>query len=222
MRSIGIAMVAPDMMHTRTGFDLANLVGYQIGKHRDNLILTRRSGSVLSELRQLSAKELIEQGADWILFIDSDMGFPKDALQRLIEHDVDVVAANCCKRQRPVGVTAKVMNPANGMLEPVWPDKDKHGLERVDAIGTAFMLIKADVFQRIGWPWFMQPWIEEQQSWVGEDVFFCRRCYEAGIPIYTDHDLSWEITHMGTYPYSMKDALAERELVESGAWAGAR
>lgn len=218
MRNVGIAMVAPDMMHTRTALNLSSMVGYQIGKG-DGIVTTWRSGSVLSEQRQLAAKELIENGADWILYVDSDMGFPKDALDRLLAHDLDVVAANCSKRQRPIGVTAKVVNPATGMLEPVWPEKE--GLTKVDAVGTGFMLIKADVFMRIGWPWFMQPWIEEQQNWVGEDVFFCRRCYEAEIPIYIDHALSWEINHYGTYGYSMKDVLAERELVETGAWDGA-
>jgi hypothetical protein len=220
VKRIGIALVAPDMMHTQTALNLTSMVGYQIGAHRDSITTTWRSGSVLSELRQKAAKELIEAGADWILFVDSDMGFPMDALQRLLEHDLDVVAANCSKRQRPIGVTAKVTNPATGILEPVWPAE--LGLEKVDAVGTAFMLIKAEVFTKIGWPWFMQPWIEEKEDWVGEDVFFCRRCYEAGIPIYIDHELSWQVNHYGTYGYSMKDVLAERQMVESGAWEGKR
>lgn len=211
------------MMHTKTAKDLAAMVGYQIGKHRDGLILNFNHSSILSEVRQETAKAAVEAGAEWLLFVDSDMRFPKNTLEHLLAHDVDVVAANCSKRKRPIGPTARVRNAwmsGNGQSEALWPDENKHGLEEVETVGFGLILIRASVFRRIGWPWFSQPWVEEHDKWVGEDVYFCGRLHEAGISLYVDHDLSWHVKHIGDYEFGMQDVLAERALVEAGAWEG--
>lgn len=218
-RHIGIALIAPDMMHTQTTRDLIVMTCYQQKAHGDQLTLSHRDGSILGEARQATAKDLIEHGADWILYVDSDMGFPMTALQHLLSFDVDVVGANCSRRKRPIGPTARVRNPATGELDPVWPEKGR-GLQQVETLGTGFLLIKADVFRRIEWPWFNQPWVEEHQRWAGEDTFFCGRCHEAGIPLHIDHDLSWAIKHYGQYGFSMRDVVAERQLAEAGAQYG--
>jgi len=41
----------------------------------------------------------MREGCSHILFIDSDMTFPQDMIQRLIDRDVDIVAANCARRR---------------------------------------------------------------------------------------------------------------------------
>lgn len=198
------------------------MIAYQMTKYGDLVTLNHHGGTILSEARQKAAKELIEHGCDWIMFVDSDMGFPKDTIQRMLAHDVDVVAANCSKRRRPIGPTARRKSHWTGdESEAVFPDPEVRGLERVETVGTGMMMIKSEVFARIEWPWFSQPWVEEAQKWVGEDVFFCGRLHEADIPLFIDHDLSWQIDHVGTYNYSMKDVLHERQLHESGAWEGA-
>lgn len=214
-----MALVAHDMMHTRTARDLAVMIAYQMTKHGDLVTLNHHGGTVLSEARQNAAKELIEHGCDWIMFVDSDMGFPKNTLERLLSHGEDVVAANCSKRKRPVAPTARRVTDDGDEL--VWPDPAVRGLEKVDTVGTGIMLIKAEVFTKIEWPWFNQPWREKTQRFMGEDSFFCWRCHEASASIYIDHDLSWSVEHLGTYGYSMKDVLTERELSEAGAWEAA-
>jgi hypothetical protein len=213
-------MVAPDMMHTRTAFDLVRMVGYQMAAHGDKVTLNHHGGTILAEARQNAAKELIENGCDWILFVDSDMRFPVTSLQHLLAHGVDVVAANCSRRKRPIGPTARKRVEGVDELEAVFPDPAIKGLDRVETIGTGFMLLNATVFQRIKWPWFSQPWIDDKQRWCGEDTFLCGRLYEAGIPIYIDHDLSWAVKHIGNYEFGMQDVLNERQLVEAGAWEG--
>ena len=67
--------------------------------------------------------------------------------------------------------------------------------------------IHASVFKGIAYPWFDTPWIEENEKHIGEDTFFCVRCKEAGIPIYVDHDLSWEVRHIGEHEFGMEDLL---------------
>lgn len=219
-RHIGVAMVAHDIMHTRTALDLVKMCGYQNAVIGDNITLNHHGGTILATARREAAKELIEAGCTHILFVDSDMRFPPNALDHLLRYNVDVVAANCSKRKRPIGPTARKKNSViGGQSEPLYPDKDVHGLEQVETVGTGFMLIRADVFMRIEWPWFDQPWIEEFQKNIGEDVHFCMRCHEADIPIHICHDLSWAIKHIGTHEYTMNDVLFEKEQCDAaGGW----
>ena len=102
--------------------------------------------------------------------------------------------------------------------EAVWPDKDVTGIEQVETVGFGVVLIKAEVFKQLAWPWFIQPWHDEAQHHVGEDIAFCMRCKEANVPIYVDHDLSWAVRHIGSHEFSMDDVLREKALMESGAW----
>lgn len=222
-RHVGVAMVAPEMMHTRTALSLCLMTSYQIGVKHDQITLNHHGGTVLSEARNKAATELLEQGCTHVLFVDSDMTFPMYALDRLLSHNVPVVAANCSRRVRPVSPTARRRNShLSGETDPVYPDPDVTGLERVETVGTGFMLIRSDVFLQIEWPWFNQPWVEEHQKHVGEDVFFCGRLYEEDIPLYIDHDLSWHIGHIGSYTFTMQDVLDEKAAIDAGLWDGVK
>lgn len=220
---IGMCLVAGDMMHTETALDFCRAANYMSEAKGCTVTLNRHGGSVLAEARQECVKRSIEAGADWIFSVDSDMRFPVNAIDGMMAHDVDVIAANCSKRKRPVGPTARRRNAGfNDERESdvVWPDPNVHGIEQVETVGFGVILIKTQVFKRIEWPWFTQPWHDDAQRSIGEDIMFCIRCRDAGIPIYIDHDLSWAVSHLGLYPYGMQDVLAERQLAESGAWKG--
>lgn len=216
---IGVCIVAGDMMHTKTALDLCRAAGYASEVMGMHVILNHHSGSVLAEARQDSIKRAIEAGAEWIFSVDSDMRFPVNAIEGMMAHDLPVVAANCSKRKQPVGPTARRRNAAlhdDRESEAVWPDRSVGGIEQVETVGFGVILIKAEVFKQIAWPWFIQPWHDEAQRHVGEDIAFCMRCREAGIPIHVDHDLSWAVRHIGLHEYSMDDVLHVKALAEAG------
>src|SRR5207249_1876609 len=60
-----------------------------------------QSGSLVHRARSIMAAKALEADWDYILFIDGDMKFPADALDRLLKHNVDVVGALCTMRQPP-------------------------------------------------------------------------------------------------------------------------
>jgi hypothetical protein len=220
---IGICLIAGDMMHTQTALDVCRAANYMSEALGCTVTLNNHGGSVLAEARQECIKRSIEAGAEWIFSVDSDMRFPVNAIKGMMDHDLPVVAANCSKRKRPVGPTARKVNAAlneDHESHAVWPDPNVMGLEQVQTVGFGVVLIKADVFKRIEWPWFTQPWHEEAQRSIGEDIMFCIRCHDAGIPIHIDHALSWAVRHIGAYEFGMEDVLAERKLAEQGAWKG--
>ena len=58
-------------------------------------------GSLVYESRNKLAKEAIEMGADYTLWLDSDMAFPPDTLFKLLEADKDIVRGLYFRRSPP-------------------------------------------------------------------------------------------------------------------------
>lgn len=210
---VGLAFVAMDMMHTRTALDLVRMSCYETARGAD-LGLFHASRTILADGRNEAVRDVLESGCTHVLFIDSDMRFPPNLLERLLSWDAPVVAANCAKRRRPTAPTARTVNFDGDEAVTLWPDPDEHGLKQVHSVGTGIMLIHRDVFDVIGEPWFSYQWRPEQKKHVGEDIWFCSRCHEVGIPIFVDQGASWHVRHTGLHDYSMQDTLAERAAAE--------
>lgn len=155
------------------------------------------TGIYIGNLRQSAVMAAQQMGASHVLFIDSDMRFPEDALQRLILPDRDIVAANYVQRTAPQWWTAR----ENGQ----WISSvGRRGFERVDAIGFGVVLIRLSVFATLARPWFNTPY--EQGQHLGEDLYFCRLAKAAGIEILIDHDLSQSVKHSGSIEWGVSNA----------------
>lgn len=141
---------------------------------------------VIDQARCKIAETAVQLGSDWLLFLDDDHILPPDLVYRLMSHGKDVVGALAFRRVAPFGpcVFSWQTNQEDGKLMVVdRPDLIRKGLQRVDAIGFAAVLIKCDVFKRLGPP----PWFKVDE--VGEDLHFCDLCAQAGIDVWCDTDL---------------------------------
>lgn len=146
--------------------------------------------------REAVLKAAIEQaGASHVLWLDTDMTFPPETAIRLAQHDQPIVACNCVMRDPRLIWTAK----RDGKRIPTNPEST--GLEPVDTVGLAVMLMRTDVIGSLLRPWFRHGWNAAANSDIGEDVLFCRSLRNAGHQIVIDHDLSKEIGHIGQYTY---------------------
>jgi hypothetical protein len=65
-------------------------------------------------------------------------------------------------------------------------DATQTGVIKVDWVGGGFVLVRADTFSKIEYPWFHCAVLEDGDyaSEMGEDIGFCLKCHKAGIPIY--------------------------------------
>lgn len=170
--------------------------------------LFNRRLSVLPTARNHLVRDACVTGAHYLLFLDSDMRFPADTLLRLLSHRQDVVAANCVLRAFPTRATAW----ADGAH--VFTEAGSTGLEEVESIGTAVMLIDTKVFQTVEPPFFFfEPRPDDKLSFLGEDQYFCRKVREAGFKVWIDHDLSRFVAHVGTLAYTHEMAVACRDRV---------
>lgn len=135
----------------------------------------------------------VQRQATHVLFLDTDMTFPADTALRLLAHHKPVVAANCVQRNPRLRYTAQ----RNGQRIPTYAES--RGLELVDTVGCAVMLMQTDVVAGLDRPWFRHDWSGDTD--IGEDILFCDAVRQAGHAIYIDHDLSKEVGHIGQHTF---------------------
>lgn len=138
-------------------------------------------------------------GADWLLFLDSDMTFPADIFHRLYKHQKDVVATVYPKRN---GKEAVIDYRGSFELK---------GLKPVDRIATGCTLMKAEVFTKIQKPWFEFHMAREGDPFevIGEDIYLSNKLNAAKVEMYVDFDASLDIGHIGEQAYRIKFAEAK-------------
>lgn len=170
------------------------------GVHKQKVAMFSTTGSMLSQLRELMVKKVLEGPYTHLLFVDSDMEFPMNGLNRLLQHDVEFVGANCTTRKHPVETTAHDLE--GNRID----SRGKTGLEEVQHVGLAFTLIKTSAIRKVGGPpLFLMDWIPPIGAYCGEDVYLCQRLADKGVKLHIDHDVSQQIGHVGTYIYRHED-----------------
>ena len=167
-----------------------NLLVYNNGKYQFSLANTISSRIAFN--RNMLVTLAREQGATHILFIDADMTFPNNALDRLVAHGKDIVGATAARRK---GRTDAVGNTLDG--GPLHFDEP---LVRMELLGLPFMLIDLKVFEKLRAPWFAEPPTEDG-GLVAEDEYFCDAALAAGYDIWCDTKLSLEMGHIGSKIY---------------------
>lgn len=162
----------------------------------------------IAEARNQATKDFLESDIEWMWFIDSDMGWEPDALEKLL--------AVADPKERPIvgglcfGFTAGEdgAGEAQGPFKHPFPtlydlaeEDDNIGfrvrwyyrpaaLQQVGATGAAFLLIHRSALERMrakhGETWWTRIKHPKAKSTWGEDTSFCVRAGTCGIPIYVD------------------------------------
>lgn len=209
---VAICIPAGDHCATMFAYDLARLVGYTVAKGEDVgvKIFVLKTAYLPSSRLQL-ARAAVETGCTHLLWLDSDMRFPKDALLRLLAHEKPIVAAGYSTRRMPLRPTAE------DEQGPHYTANSATGLEPVQYVGMGCMLTSADVFRALEQPWFAVPYSRPSGDFVGEDVFFCDRARQAGFEILLDAQLTNEVKHLGEWEYTNQQANEWRAMQEREA-----
>lgn len=214
-----VAILTPcqDMVSAGYALDLAKLVG-RAALSGVELVLLQMRGSILPSQREALVANAIAAEATHTLWIDADMRFPKDALERLLAHNQAIVAANYTRRRAPFLPTAEDRD--RGYL---FTQENSEGLAEVSHCGMGLMLVDMSVFKTLSEPWFTFGFNPRDKSFLGEDFYFCRKAKEAGFPIFIDQELSRDVKHAGEMEVSYQHALQsrtfmmERQAVPHGA-----
>jgi cellulose synthase/poly-beta-1,6-N-acetylglucosamine synthase-like glycosyltransferase len=164
------------------------------------------AGTLIADQRQKLVMMAIKQGADYILFLDSDMRFPSYLLERMLAHDKDIVACNYATRRLPVKTVAF---SDFAELKCIY-SLGKTGLEEIDAVGMGAMLIKTEIFKKLPLPWFSISYLPSGNMYIGEDIYFCKLAQANGMKVYVDHDLSKDVRHIGVMEFTHDHAEIDR------------
>jgi len=202
---LAVCTPARDQVHTAFAFDLANLMGHFVSNHRgDQITPLVLEGTLIFDQREKLARMALEAGADWLLWIDSDMRFPCDAVDRMIGHDLHIVAANYSTRRMPLRPVA-ALDPAGEHYHHTVRGSQK--LEMVAHVGMGFMLVSRQVFLTVPRPWFLMSVGDHIPGGLeGEDVYLCRKAAEHGFPTFVDDMVSQQVRHIGAFEYSCEHA----------------
>ncbi len=139
---------------------------------------------VSGNCNQLCRKTLAGE-YEWLWVMGDDHAFPQDTLVRLIAHDVDVIVPHCLKRYPPWKPVVFSHQNEDGAY--VVADLPRSGLVEIHAAGSAGMLIRRDVLEAVGDPWFTP---SPDAHGLNEDLHFCQKVREAGFRLWCDPEIT--------------------------------
>jgi len=176
--------------------------------------------ALVTQARNNCVAYFLNSDCTHFLFIDADIGFEPEAIFRLIEKDVPL-----CLTPYPVKGYGK-----DNQLQFIvhFPDKNnvrigKDGFAEIIAGPTGFMMIKREVFTKLGekyperktvnkqlvgskvesmdkgWYTFFETAQDPENGYLGEDIAFCRLWTNIGGKIYADTQTP--LTHFGSHAF---------------------
>ena len=195
-----LAVLIPcrDTLHSAHALALVELVKFNTMNDIDTHVFMDASTVLLTQRERL-ATAAVELGADYALWLDSDMVFPATTAVRLLKHNEPVVAANYVRRQKPYkGVAYETIGDWENPLSFDVQDD----LVPIEGIGMGCILTKVSIFNELTKPWFDFQWSPESNDFLGEDMYLCQKINAAGYTIKVDTALSQELHHLGTYAFN--------------------
>lgn len=122
---------------------------------------------------------------EWLWMLDDDHCFTPDALVKLLDRNVDVVAPLVFKKRPPFSLVAfKEFTEANGYVPFAPSEIPEKGLFEVFACGGPGVLIRRHVLEALE-----EPIYETTGDLQNEDLELCRKIREAGFKIYVDSEV---------------------------------
>jgi hypothetical protein len=171
---------------------------------RGGVVAMRAASGQLVTARNRAVRYFLDdQRAPWLWMVDTDMGFQPDTLERLVEHadpTARPIVGALCFAQREVapdgmGGYATAATPTifdwasdgDGLFAfSVRGDYPADTLIRCAGTGAACLLMHRRALEvvadRYGPTWFDR--VEARDGWVGEDLSFCMRLEQVGVPVH--------------------------------------
>ena len=194
-----------------------------------------RGFSAVDQGRNQMASDALNEGFAETIWIDTDIGFDAEAVDRLRSHKLPIV-------------TGIYPQPgARSLACELLPQTEKiifgeeGGLMEVKYSGAGFLYVRRDAYEAIrdklklplcntrfgrgNWPFFQPYWIEEQESadgrtaeavnhrYLTDDFAFCERARQAGLKIMADTTI--RLWRVGSYGFGWEDAGTDPERFDT-------
>lgn len=214
-KSTLICLPMMDMVHTSFMTSLLNLK--RVGKCQCAVA----QSSLIYDARNNLSMQAIDSGSDYVLWLDSDMQFDSDLMERLSGHlddGKDIVTALYVKRTIPTGPViyseVDITKTDTGLSKPIAVPYDDYPLNsvfEVEGCGFGACMVRTETLKRVtdtfGLPF--SPLLG-----LGEDLSFCYRLKQLGIKIYCDSSI--KMMHIGNIGFNEDMYLKQREAEQHG------
>ena len=142
-------------------------------------------GYRVDQVRNLIADWVIN-GYDYLFAVDADMTFPPDTLAKLLSHDKDSVSGLYRQRLEPQALEIYDINHQRISVDQIRSKK----LVQIGANGFGCVLIKREVFVKVGYPQFEYHVALNHANTISEDADFCKKATTAGYTLWCDPTIS--------------------------------
>ena len=169
--------------------------------------------SVVSRARNLLVDDFLQSDCDTLMFIDADMTFDPNDIIRLLAFSgnpvKNIVGGTGVARKKEKTFHLNLDKDADGNLL-----MDAMGLARAKQMGTGFMMIQRQVFEKLraNHPEWRHKdtnskkklhayfdFMTTPEGYIGEDFLFCDRARAEGFDIWIDPTI--KLGHMGVHEY---------------------
>lgn len=190
-------------------------------ERRGYAVRRARGFAAIDQGRNQLATDALLDGFEETMWIDADVGFPPDAVDRLRAHQQPIV----CGIYPQKGKRSLACHALPGTPQLVFGQGG--GLHEILYAGTGFLLVRREVYLRLQEQWalpvcnerfgrpmlpYFQPMVQpdEDGAWyLAEDYAFGQRARQCGYRILAD--TSVRLWHIGQYRYGWEDAGVDRE-----------
>lgn len=141
-------------------------------------------------IRNQIAIQLLATDLTHVLMLDIDHKHPENIIQSfakwaIIKPEARVIAGLNFRRREPYDPVAGNLT-GDGLRRPILTEWGP-GLQEYDESGAAALFIHRSVFETLPPPWFTNDYSRAwENNYPGEDIGFCHKCHDYGIPVYVD------------------------------------
>lgn len=190
---VALAIPSGDMLHTDFAMSLCAMTMMA----KCSLAIMNAKSSYIANGRNSLVAQAQSVDATHMLFLDSDMVFPQDTIQRLLDHKKYIACATYAQRVPPFRVIGDTLDNKALSVDT--------GLIEMSRVPTGCLMIHMSVFDKLKKPYFRGGWDETLGETLSEDLEWCDRVRKSGFNIWCDVDLSKELLHLGQRAVSVAD-----------------
>jgi len=167
--------------------------------------------TLIDSSRNSITEAALRGGFTHVFFMDSDQTFPPFALTRLLSRDKDIITG--IYPHRSLHAEPTIYSSIDGGYKKMIEWDPNGGPFEIAACGAGCLLIRTEVLRKIGRPHFKVVNNLENNEYLGEDMWFCRRAKEEGFHIFADPEVT--CGHIDVIEFTIEMFMAERDRVKN-------
>ena len=170
MTRILIALPTNRLIKPKTAQSILNMKS----KH-DCLVSTK--GYNTAENRNHITAQAVNGGYTHIFFIDDDMIYEPDTIDKLLACNKDIVGGMYKTKYETQEYVLEAKELKEGMFECI-------------GIGGGLLMVKTNVFRKVPQPWFGYLWHSNGMVKESNDWYFCRKARESGFKVWCNSHIT--------------------------------